>query len=141
MAFCPNASSTLSVPTSTPRTQEAARAQRVSQVQCLEERLRNGIPTVTVAGIAAMLAQLETRQVLPNVGVFGRRGSGFPAYHDLSKWYLGWYNLTHPFLDDRSTAIYGPSQNTVFEQEASLRMLQAASGTPQLSQPPQLSAF
>ena len=51
------------------------------------------------------------------------------------------YDLTHPFLDDRSTVIYGPSQNTVFEQEAFLGMLQAASGTPQLSQPSQLSAF
>ena len=33
------------------------------------------------------------------------------------------YDLTHQFLDERSTAVHGPSQGTRFEQEASLRMM------------------
>ena len=35
------------------------------------------------------------------------------------------YDLTHQFLDERSTAVYGPSQGSRFEQEASLRMMPA----------------
>ena len=33
--------------------------------------------------------------------------------------------VIHQFLDERSTAVYGPSQGTRFEQEASLRMMPA----------------
>ena len=32
------------------------------------------------------------------------------------------YNLTHQFQDDRSTVMYGPSNHTLFDQEATLRM-------------------
>ena len=32
------------------------------------------------------------------------------------------YDLTHPFLDGRSTAVYGPRTQTTFEQEATLRV-------------------
>ena len=39
-----------------PRTQEGARAQCVNHAQYVEERLRNGIPPVEVAGIDAVLA-------------------------------------------------------------------------------------
>ena len=53
------------VPAGTPRTQESARAQRVSQAQYVEERLRKGIPLVAVAGVAALLTQLDTMQALP----------------------------------------------------------------------------
>ena len=40
----------------TPRTQETARAQRVSQPQYIEERFRYGIPPVAVAGVAAFIS-------------------------------------------------------------------------------------
>ena len=53
------------VPAGTQRTQETARAQRVSQAQYVEERLRNGIPPLAVAGVAALLTQLDTMQALP----------------------------------------------------------------------------
>ena len=55
-----------SVPAGTPRTQETARAQRVSQAQYIEERLMNGIPPVAVDGVAAVLTQLETMQTIPD---------------------------------------------------------------------------
>ena len=45
--------------------QNAVRTQRVNQVQFIEERLRNGISTAAVAGITALLAQLETQPTLP----------------------------------------------------------------------------
>ena len=53
MAYYPGLSVPSTVPAGTPRTQEAARAQRVNQAQFIEERLRNGIPPAGVAGIAA----------------------------------------------------------------------------------------
>ena len=48
------------------------------------------------------------------------------------------HDLTHQFLlDDRSTVVYGPSQNNTFEQEASLRMVPAQPAlAPQM--PPQI---
>ena len=142
MVFCPNTSAPHSVPAGTPQSQEAAPAQRVSQVQYIEERLRNCNSPVAVAVIAAMLAQLETQQVLPNM-ILSLVAEIADFQRTMTYQNGSWdgYDLTHPFLDDRSIVMYGPSQNTVFEQEASLRMLQAASGTPQPSQPPQRSAF
>ena len=53
------------VPAGTPRAQETAPAQRVSQAQYIEERLRNDIPPVAVTGVAALLTQLENIQTLP----------------------------------------------------------------------------
>ena len=48
-----------------------ARAQRVNQAQYFEfeERLRNGLSPVAVAGVAALLTQLETMQMLPGVSL------------------------------------------------------------------------
>ena len=57
------------MPAGTPRAQETARAQRVSQAKCIEEPLRNGIPPVAVAGVAALLTQLVTMQTLPGMSL------------------------------------------------------------------------
>ena len=67
MAFYPGSFAPPSVPAGTPKFNAAARAQRVNQAQHLEERLRNGISQVAVAGMAAVVAQLETQQVLPSI--------------------------------------------------------------------------
>ena len=45
------------------------------------------------------------------------------------------YDLTHPFLDDRSTVVRGPSVQTTIEQEATLRIPLANVPMPQ-PQPP-----
>ena len=57
------------VPAGTPRTQESARAQSVSQAQYVEERLKNGILPVAVAGVAALRTQLDTMQALPGMSL------------------------------------------------------------------------
>ena len=36
------------------------------------------------------------------------------------------YGSTHPFLDDRSTVVHGPSAHITFEQEATLRVPSSA---------------
>ena len=48
-------------------------------------------------------------------------------------------DLFHQFLDERSSAVYGPSQGNVFDQGASLRMMPANSTTPQLPPPHMVS--
>ena len=71
MAYYPN--NTVPIPTTGPygnRSQELpARAQRTNQVQYVEERLRNGLSPLAVAGVAALLTQLDTMQTLPGVSV------------------------------------------------------------------------
>ena len=71
MAIYPN--NTVPIPTTGPhsnRSQELpARAQRTNQVQYVEERLRNGLSPLAVAGVAALLSQLDTMQTLPGVSV------------------------------------------------------------------------
>ena len=61
MAYCPSNSVPATGPSNaTP--QESARAQRVNQAQFVEDRLRNGLPPVAIAGVAALLTQLDTMQ-------------------------------------------------------------------------------
>ena len=135
MADYPNNSMPATGPHSA-RPQEPARAQRVNQAQYVEDRLRNArLPPVAVAGVAALLTQLETMQTLP--GVSFSIVAEVAGYHrTLTCLNSAWdgYNLTHQFLDERSTATYGRSQGTRFEQEASLRMIPA--NVPSLPPPP-----
>ena len=72
--------------------QNAARTRRVNQVQFIEERLRNDISPAAVAGITAFLAQLETQPTLPSlaVSIVADVAADVQAYHDLSKWNMGW---------------------------------------------------
>ena len=125
MAYCPSNS----VPATGPniaRPQESARAQRVNQAQFVEDRLRNGLPPVAIAGVAALLTQLDTMQTLPGVSLsIITEVAGYRRALTCTNGAWDGYDLTHQFLDERSTAVYGPSQGTRFEQEASLRMMPA----------------
>ena len=126
MAYCPSNSVPATGPSSA-RTQESARALRVNQAQYVEDRLRNGLPQVAIAGVAALLTQLDTMQTLPGVSLsIVTEVAGYRRALTCTN--SGWdgYDLTLQFLDDRSTAVYGPSQGTRFEQEASLRMMPAS---------------
>ena len=108
------------------RPQESARAQRVNQAQFVEDRLRNGLPPVAIAGVAALLTQLDTMQTLPGVSLsIVTEVAGYRRARTCTNGAWDGYDLTHQFLDERSTAVYGPSQGTRFEQEASLRMIPA----------------
>ena len=112
---------------SSARPQESARAQRVNQAQFVEDRLRNGLPPVAIAGVAALLTQLDTMQTLPGVSlsIVSEVAGYYRRALTCTNGAWDGYDLTHQFLDERSTAVYGPSQGTRFEQEASLRMMPA----------------
>ena len=103
--------------------QNAARTQRINQVQVIEERLRNGTSPAAVAGITALLAQLETQPTLPSLAVsVVAVVAGYKRTMTCRNGVWDGYDLTHPFLDDRSTAVRGPSVQTTIEQEAFLRI-------------------
>ena len=125
MAYCPSNSVPATGPSSA-RPQESARAQRVNQAQYVGDRLRNGLPPVAIAGVAALLTQLDTMQTLPGVSLsIVTEVAGYRRALTCTNSAWNGYDLTHQFLDERSTAVYGPSHGTRFEQEASLRMMPA----------------
>ena len=124
MAFYSNSSMPPPVPAGTSRGQQTARAQRVSQAQYVEERLRNGIPPVAVAGVATLLTQLESMQALPGMSLsITAEVAGYRRTLKCQNNAWDGYDLTHQFLDERSITVYRPSQDNIFEQEASLKML------------------
>ena len=141
MAYYPN--NTVPISTTGPhanRTQELpARAQRTNQVQYVEERLRNGLSPLAVAGVAALLTQLDTMQTLPGVSVsLVTEVAGYRRTLACQNNAWDGHDLTHQFLDERSTTMLGPSQGTRFEQEASLCMVPASVAT---MPPPQMVAL
>ena len=81
---------------------------------------------MAVAGVAALLTQLDTMQTLPGVSLtIVTEVAGYRRTLTCQNNAWDGHDLTHQFLDERSTAIYGPSQGTRFEQEASLCMVPA----------------
>ena len=141
MAYYPN--NTVPIPTTglhTNRSQELpARAQRTNQVQYVEERLRNGLSPLAVAGEAALLTQLDTMQTLPGVSVsLVTEVAGYRRTLTCQNNAWDGHDLTHQFLDERSTTVLGPSQGTRFEQENSLCMVTASVAT---MPPPQMVAL
>ena len=94
---------------------------------------------MAVAGVAALLTQLVTMQSLPGVSLsIVAEVAGYSRTLVCQNNAWDGYDLTHQFLDERSTETYGPSQGTVFEQEASLRMVPA--NAPPLP-PPQMVSY
>ena len=77
-----------------------------------------------MAGVATLLTQRETMQALPGMSLsITAEVAGYRRPLVCQNIARDGYDLTNQFLDGRSTAIYGPSQSNVFEQEASLRMM------------------
>ena len=119
--------------------QNAAQSQRVNQVQFIEERLRNGISPAAAAGITALLAQLETQPTLPSLAVsIVADVGGYKRTMTCRNGVCDGYDLTHLFLDDRSTAVRGHSVQTTVEQEATPRIPLANVPMPQPLNPAHL---
>ena len=113
MAYYPN--NTVTIPTTGPhsnRSQELpARAQRTNQVQYVEEPLRNGLSPLAVAGVAALLTQLDTMQTLPGVSVsLVTEVAGYRR--TLTCQNSAWYghDLTHQFLMSALPQCSGPAR-------------------------------
>ena len=92
-----------------------------------------------VAGITALLARLETQPTLPRLTVsIVADVAGYKRTMTYRNWMWDGYHSTHPSLDDRSTAVRGPSVHTAIEQEATLRIPLANVPMPQLLPPAHL---
>ena len=111
------------MPASAQPHQDVPRAQRVKQVQYIEENLRNGITPAAIAGITALLAQLEAQSTLPSLAVsIVADVAGYKRAMTCRNGTWAGYDLIHPFLDDRSSVVRGPCVLTAIEQEATLRI-------------------
>ena len=147
MAYYPNnaVSGATTVPHANRAQELPARAQRTNQVQYVEERLRNGLSPLAVAGVAALLTQLDSMQTLPGASVsLVTEVAGYRRTLTCQNNAWEGHDLTHQFLDERSTTMLGPSQGTRFEQEASLCMVPASVATvppPPLVPPPPMIAL
>ena len=119
MAYHHNAPAAM--PASTQPNLDVARTQRVRQVQYIEGRLRNGISPAAIAGITALLAQLETQPTLPSLEFsIVADVAGYKRTMTCKNGTWDGYDLTHPFLDNRSSVVRGSSVLTTMEQEATL---------------------
>ena len=77
-----------------------------------------------MAAAAALLTQLETLQTLPGMSLaITAEVAGYRRTLVCQNNEWDGYDLTHQFLDERSTTVYGPSHDSTFEQEASLKMM------------------
>ena len=120
----PGQSTSSSVPVGAVRPFKAASAQRIRLVQYQEERLRNGVSPATLAGMTALLAQLEAQQTLPSMALLIVVDvSDYKRTMICLNGVWDGYDLTNQFQHDRYTAVYVPRSHTFFEQEASIRML------------------
>ena len=115
---------------------DPAQGQRLNQVHYIEERLRNGISLAAVAGITALLAQLETQPTLQSLAVsIVADVAGYRRTMTFRNRVWDGYDSTLSFLDDRSTVVRGPSVHTAIEQETTLRIPIANIPMPQLLPP------
>ena len=104
------------IPATASPNHDSARWQRLKEVQYIEES--NGISPAAVAGITALLAQLETQPTLPSLVVsIVDDVSGYNCTMTCRNGVWDSYDLTHPFLDDSSTVVRGPSVHTAIEQK------------------------
>ena len=74
-----------------------------------------------MAGITALLAPLKSQPTLPSLSIVADV-AGYKRTMTCRKGVWDDYDLTHPFLDDRTSAVRGPSVQTTIEQEATLRI-------------------
>ena len=114
------------VPTTHPlmgqRVYDTARVQRTSQVAFIRDRLDQGLSPATVAGVAAIIAQMESQIQAPMLTL--SITSGFPGFKRSMTFQDGvWsgHDLTHHFTDDRAAISYSPANGGV-HQTSSMQM-------------------
>ena len=89
------------------RIYDTARVQRTSQVAFIRDRLDQGLSSATVAGVAAIIAQMESQTQAPMLTI--SITSGFPGFQRSMTFQEGvWFghDLTHHFTDDRAAISY-----------------------------------
>ena len=101
---------------------DTARVQRTSQVAFISDRLDQGLSPATVAGVAAVIAQMESQIQAPMLTI--SITSGFPGFQRSMTFQDGvWsgHDLTHHFTDDCAAISYSPANGGV-HQTRSMQM-------------------
>ena len=104
------------------RVYDTGHVHRISQSALVENRLTAGVSPTVIAGLAAILAQMESQEQAPLLTL--TITPAFPGFSRSMTYQNGvWsgHDLTHHFTDDRSSISYSPSNRGV-EQNQSLRL-------------------
>ena len=118
------------------RVYDTARVQRTPQIAFIRDRLDQGLSPATVAGVAAIIAQMESQVQAPMLTI--SITSGFPGFQRSMTFQDGvWHghDLTHHFTDDRAAISYSPANGGVRQA----RSLQIPSCPPPPPPPPPAS--
>ena len=118
------------------RVYDTARVQRTPQIAFIRDRLDQGLSPATVAGVAAIIAQMESQVQAPMLTI--SITSGFPGFQRSMTYQDGvWHghDLTHHFTDDRAAISYSPANGGVHQT----RSLQIPSCPPPPPPPPPAS--
>ena len=118
------------------RVYDTARVQRTPLIAFIRDRLDQGLSPATVAGVAAIIAQMESQVQDPMLTISVT--SGFPGFQRPMTFQDGvWHghDLTHHFTDDRAAISYSPANGGVHQT----RSLQIPSCPPPPPPPPPVS--
>ena len=118
------------------RVYDTARVQRTSQIAFIRDRLDQGLSSAAVAGVAAIIAQMESQIHAPMLTI--SITSGFPGFQRSRTFQDGvWsgHDLTHHFTDDRAAISYSFANGVVHQT----RSMQVPSCPPPPPPPPQSS--
>ena len=118
------------------RVYDTARVQRTPQIAFIRDTIDQGLSPATVAGVAAIIAQMESQVQAPMLTI--SITSGFPGFQRSMTYQDGvWHghDLTHHFTDDRAAISYSPANGGVHQT----RSLQIPSCPPPPPPPPPAS--
>ena len=121
--FQPEPPLTLQMPT-------ANTIERLDQARYVEARLEGGLSPIAVAGVAALLTQMDEAVIYPHTPITISVGHGYQATAVtlLNNEWTG-CDLTFPFTDNGINNIVGPTTGRYMQQEQPLRMQRAATPT------------
>ena len=95
---------------------DTARVQRTSQAAFIRDRLDQGLSPATVAGVTAVIAQMESQIQTPMLTI--SITSGFPGFQRSMTFQDGvWsgHDLIHHFTDDRAAIFYSSANGGVHQ--------------------------
>ena len=115
------------------RVYDTARVQRTSQVAFIRDRLDQGLSPATVAGMAALIAQMESKIQASMLTISITSGFfGFQRSMTFQDGVWSGHDLTHHFTDDRAAISYSLAKGGVHQT----RSMQVPSCPPPPPLPP-----
>ena len=98
------------------RVYDTARVQRTSQITFIRDRLDQGLSPAAVAGVAAVIPQMESQIHAPMLTLSITSGfSGFQRSMTFQDGVWSGHDLTHHFTDDRAAISYSSANGGVHQ--------------------------